>query len=1177
MVRRYLLVAATLFVLGLLALGYALVGGGLGPWLDRPALLATGLSLLLGGGWQLWALASTQLRAEQHSNALASELEMTASVAQHTRNAAIVTGPDHRIVWVNESFRRVTGYADAQALGQRPGDLLRSPAADPATLARIDAAIAAQAPLDIEVLHRYQDGRDRWVQMLLSPMQHPHDGFRGFVAVLVDIDEKVQIREALQSALRANEALMQTLDAHEIVSETDRHGSITRVNRKFVEISGYTQEELLGRNHRLINSGYHPPEFWRAMWERISQGQPWSGEICNRSKDGRLYWVQSLIAPFLGSDGLVEKYISIRTDITAHKQAAAELRTSQELLARTSRIAGIGGWYADLRTRTLYLSDECRNILHIPPGQAVQLEDLWRRFESPARERARDELQAMARLEQLTVDLEAQIQNGSSGQGGPTQWVRLVGEIDWQGQDTDRLIGAVQDITFQIRTQQRIAEEQRILRSAIDAVGEAFALYDPDDRLVYFNDKYRELVSAQGPVQEGMFFETLVRSAARRGVFEESRGREDAWVAEMMHHHREIQGDKIRKVSDGRWMRFIDQRTSDGYHVVFRIDVTALQDALLAADAAARSKGQFLANMSHEIRTPINAIMGLLQLLGHTALDPQQDELVRKARTAARSLLDILNDILDFSKVEAGKMELHAEPFDVHQLVRELSVILSGALGDKPVELVYDVDARLPPALLGDALRLKQVLINLGGNAIKFTERGRVALRVQQVRRSRNGVQLRFAVEDTGIGIHPDQQRHIFSGFSQAEASTARRYGGTGLGLAISQRLVALMGSELTLQSTPGEGSVFAFEIHLPLADPAGVPVLPAPAPRGAARLAGLRLLLAEDNALNREVALAMLRREGAEVTVAVDGREAVQALERAPGGHDLVLMDVQMPVLDGLQATREIRGRLQLRDLPIMAMTANAMQSDREQCAEAGMNAHMGKPFELDELVVQILRLTGRAAGPALPPAQAPSGPVAAAVLESVAALRRLGGDAVLLRRLRQGFAQAAPAQLTAVRQTVAQEDAATAAGLLHQLKSSAAAVGVEILARACADAEQALRAGAAEACRGPVLQAVEAAGAAALAALAQWLAGQAEPAPAPLGMDADDLQVALQHLKDLLDRADMEAIEQHDRLLARHAPAQGADFAALNQAMERLDFVAAAVEAARLMQQAGLPPAGI
>ncbi len=1180
MVRRYLLVAATLFVLGLLALGYALAGGGLGPWLDRPALLAAGLSLLLGGGWQLWALASTQLRAEQHSNALANELEMTASVAQHTRNAAIVTGPDHRIVWVNESFRRVTGYSDAQALGQRPGNLLRSPVADPATLARIDAAIAEQAPLDIEVLHRYRDGRDRWVQMLLSPMQHPQDGFRGFVAVLVDIDEKVQIREALQGALRANEALMQTLDAHEIVSETDRHGTITRVNRKFVEISGYTQDELLGRDHRLINSGYHPPEFWRAMWERISQGQPWSGEICNRAKDGRLYWVQSLIAPFLGSDGLVEKYISIRTDITAHKQAEAELRTSRELLARTSRIAGIGGWYADLRSQTLYLSDECRNILHIPPGQAVQLEDLWRRFESPARERARDELQAMARLEQLTVDMEAQMQHGPSGQGGPMQWVRLVGEIDWQGQDTDRLIGAVQDVTFQIRTQQRIAEEQRILRSAIDAVGEAFALFDADDRLVYFNDKYRQLVSSQGPVHEGIFFETLVRSAAQRGIFPESLGREEAWVSEMLRQHREAGSDRVLQLGDGRWMRLIDQRTPDGYHVVFRLDVSALQNALLAADAAARSKGQFLANMSHEIRTPINAIMGLLHLLADTALDPQQDDLVRKARTAARSLLDILNDILDFSKVEAGKMELHAEPFDVHQLVRELSVILSGALGNKPVELVYDVDARLPPLLLGDALRLKQVLINLGGNAIKFTERGRVALRVQLVRRSRYGVQLRFAVEDTGIGIHPEQQRHIFSGFSQAEASTARRYGGTGLGLAISQRLVALMGSELTLQSTPGAGSVFAFEIHLPLADPEGVAALPAPAtappaPRGAARLAGLRLLLAEDNVLNREVALAMLRREGAEVTVAVDGREAVQALERAPTGHDLVLMDVQMPVLDGLQATREIRGRLQLRDLPIMAMTANAMQSDREQCAEAGMNAHMGKPFELDELVAQILRLTGRSAAPAQPSASATPGPAAAAVLESVAALRRLGGDAVLLRRLRQGFAQAAPAQLAAVRQAAERGDAGSAAGLLHQLKSSAAAVGAEILARACADAEQSLRAGASDACRGPAVQAVEPAGAAALAALAALAHGLAtQDEPVPEGMEADDLQAALQRLKRLLDRADMEAIEQHDRLLARYAQARGGDFEGLNQAMERLDLAVAAVEVARLIAQAGSPP---
>jgi len=950
-VRRYLLVAATLFVLGLLSLAYALMGGHISTWLDRQALMAAGLSLLLAGGWQLWALASTQSRAERHSSALASELEMMASVAQHTGNAVIVTDPDHRVVWCNQALLRVTGYTLDEVRGRLPGPLLRSPNAAADALARIDEALQTRVAIDVEVLHRYKDGRDRWMQVMLSPMQQADGDFRGFVAVLVDIDEKVQNREALQAALRDSEALMQSLDQFAIVSEADPAGTITRVNRRFVEISGYAEDELLGRNHRLVNSGYHPPEFWQGVWERISQGQPWSGEICNRGKDGRLYWVKSLIAPFLDSDGQVQKYVSIRYDITAHKQAADELHTSRELLARTSRIAGIGGWYADLRTQALYLSEECRTILHIAPGQAVQLEDLWRHFAQPARDRARTELQAMAGFEQLTVDMEAQMQ---AGQPGQAQWVRLVGELDWQGRDTDRLIGAVQDITFQIRTQQRIAEEQRILRSAIDAVGEAFALFDPDDRLVYFNDKYRQLVAAQGSVQEGMFFETLVRNAASRGVFPDALGREDAWVAEMMHHHREAQGDRILQFGNGRWMRFIDQRTSDGYHVVFRIDITELQNALLAADAAALSKGQFLANMSHEIRTPINAIMGLLQLLGYTPLDAQQTGLVHKARTASRSLLDILNDILDFSKVEAGKMVLNAEPFDIRQLVDELAVILSGALGDKPLALVYEVDPQLPARLVGDALRLKQVLINLGGNAIKFTAAGRVVLRVHLAGLSGDGARLRFAVEDTGIGISPEQQRHIFTGFSQAEASTARRYGGTGLGLAISQRLVALMCSELELSSTPGAGSVFSFELVLPLAPVVAAPVaprLPAPVPDGA-RLAGLRLLLVEDNALNREVALALLQREGAAVSVAMDGRQAVEALAAAPAGHDLVLMDVQMPVLDGLQATREIRSRLQLSALPIVAMTANAMQSDREQCADAGMDAHVGKPLDRKSVV---------------------------------------------------------------------------------------------------------------------------------------------------------------------------------------------------------------------------------
>ena len=384
-----------------------------------------------------------------------------------------------------------------------------------------------------------------------------------------------------------------------------------------------------------------------------------------------------------------------------------------------------------------------------------------------------------------------------------------------------------------------------------------------------------------------------------------------------------------------------------------------LKDALARAEQASVAKSQFVANMSHEIRTPMNAILGMLQLLQNTALTAEQQDFTHKTEDAARSLLGLLNDILDFSKVEAGKMTLDPRPFNLDKLLGKLAVILAANIGNKPVAVRYEVDPLVPRDLLGDDMRLQQVLINLGGNAIKFTPQGDVVVGVRLVERSAADVLLEFSVRDTGIGIAPENQRQIFDGFSQAEASTTRRFGGTGLGLSISTRLVQLLGGELKLQSTLGQGSTFTFCIRLPVVQapdslPAPLDTLANAKPQ---RLQGLRLLVVEDNKINQIVAKGLLAKEGATVTLADDGQLGVAAVAAAQPAFDAVLMDVQMPVMDGYAATHAIRHDLGLKTLPIIAMTANAMASDRDACLAAGMDDHVGKPFELDHLVSTLLK----------------------------------------------------------------------------------------------------------------------------------------------------------------------------------------------------------------------------
>ncbi|HJW25641.1 MAG TPA: ATP-binding protein [Rhodocyclaceae bacterium] len=467
-----------------------------------------------------------------------------------------------------------------------------------------------------------------------------------------------------------------------------------------------------------------------------------------------------------------------------------------------------------------------------------------------------------------------------------------------------------------------------------------------------------------------------------------------------------------------------------------------------AAEAANRAKSAFLANMSHEIRTPMNAIMGITELCLVTSPDARQHHYLSRIKLASESLLHIIDDILDFSKIEAGKLSIAAEPFSLAGVFDGLRSMLAERAQAKGVRLAIPADGMPGMTLLGDRLRLSQILVNLVGNAIKFSDRGEVGVGVAEAGREEGRVELHFWVRDEGIGISEEELARLFRPFTQADSSTTRRYGGSGLGLVICKRLAEMMGGRIWVESALGRGSTFHFTVRFELTDapPAPDPVrgLEAASPETVARLQGADILLVEDTELNQEVMCDLLERVGLRVRLAANGEEALAAI--AAARPDCVLMDCQMPVMDGFEATRRLRALAGCQDLPVIALTANALSGDRERCLAAGMNGFLSKPVDMAELLATLVRwVPARAAAP-LPAAPAETAGALPELpgIDAAVGLRYLGGRLASYQRVLVRFRDSrASGFADAFREARRADDWATAGRLAHSLKSSARTLG--------------------------------------------------------------------------------------------------------------------------------------
>jgi PAS domain S-box-containing protein len=1021
----------------------------------------------------LWLLVIRPLR----SSAMR-ERARSAIIVTHAVDGIITVDSKARVQSFNPAAERLFGYEAAAIVGQPMSLLLAEP--QDASISRLSRWPTQFLPGELH--GKRKNGSIFAIELAVSSMTV--DGEHWFLTLVRDITARKEIEKALRESEARKSAILQS--AIDCIITLDHRGCVIELNPAVEKTLGWKRDELMGKRLAEVLFPRHASERnTSGVWRNLAGagfvlGR--SAEVTALRADGAEFAAE-LVVTSVKLEGPVI-YSAYLRDITERKLTERRLNLQHSV----TRILAEAGSLQQVAHHLLESMAACLGA-HVgilwrrdPSAAQLLLFESWQHASrggykglsdsSVAHCKSSFGLAGRAWSEQQPVwasDLQTE-----PGLGRPSRiglpalragiaFPIVIGE-EVQGvaefyservlPADDEVLRVLAGIGSQIgqfiertRAQEALRESEIRFRTMADSAPIMIWTAGPDAGCDYLNQSWVQFTGRCVEQELGQGWES--------GIHPDDKDRYDFAANKAFDERLNLALEYRLRRHDGqfRWVysqaspRFLTDGAFLGY-IGSCIDITErkqveeeLQRAKEAAEAISRAKSEFLANVSHEIRTPMNGVLGMTELALETELSPTQREYIELVKVSANSLLGVINNILDFSKIEAGKLSVDPVEFDLRDAVAETVRMLAPRAHEKGLELLFQVHRDVPPLLMGDLMRFRQILVNLVGNAIKFTEQGEIVVQAGIESTNETELTLHCTVRDTGIGIAADKRKVIFDPFVQADGSTTRRYGGTGLGLAICNRLVEIMDGKIWVESVLGQGSMFHFTARFgqvaatASTDARAAEIAPAIQQHDARIRRQLRVLLAEDNEINQKLAARLLEARGCDVQIVDDGLMAMTYLERQE--FDLVLMDLQMPIMGGLEATTLWRAkeRGSARYVPIIALTAHALKGDRERCLAAGMDGYVAKPITDEALWCAVEQVCQRL--PQLPPAHVnPEFP--GQQLDREAILSRLDGDEALLREIVGLFLARSPEMLEEIRTALAAEDSRSVCRTAHTLKGS-------------------------------------------------------------------------------------------------------------------------------------------